>query len=337
MDVPWGRDPEARGVLAALVLVAALTLPGCFGAKTPAANSPSVTSTSSPASPDGAAALPTTSPTAGPTGLPTTRWDAPGSATLTQTLAVARRYAAALHAEKITEGHFHAPSSTWDYWSSGGIHERGIAAIESIYRGATGALDWSKRCHVMAAPGVAVCEGATTNRTEWGSPPPSAPFVTLLAVDGTKLAHVEIFQQSELHPRVHAPVRFCRTAPGPRDTPAVAGRVAATVGDALAGGDTVALRRAVAPDVLFYDTGQAHEVRGWAALVDWWANVPAVELENTKPIAGPGWAVVRWTLHGLSPSGGKQEAFGATVLELRRGKVVRMTLYYDGGNVKLQS
>jgi hypothetical protein len=342
-----GSGSVADALLVGVVLVFAspLAFTGCFGASSPDQGS-SHSTTSTPTAPGGATGptgrstgASTASPpesSATPGGLPASRWDAPGSANLAQTLAVARRYTAALHAETIPKADLFTDAATWDYWSTGGIHVTGAARIDKTYQGAHVALDWSKRCHIMAAPGVAVFEGVTTNLSTYESPPPSAPWLGLLAVDGAKIVHAEIFQQTAYVPAIHAPVRACSAAPGPKDTAEAAKRTGAAAADALATGDTVALRRLVAPGILFYDTGQAHGVRGWKTLFAWWAKVPAVELTNEAPVAGPGWAVVRWTLH-FALAGGNGDTAGATVIEVRDGKVVRMTLYYDGETTKLQS
>ena len=77
-------------------------------------------------------------------------------------------------------------------------------------------------------------------------------------------------------------------------------------------------------------------MRGWDALLAWWARVPQVKLENKQPIAGPGWAVLRWTIRQVFSTGVELALPGATVMEVRDGKVVRMTLYYDSKVLKLQ-
>jgi ketosteroid isomerase-like protein len=247
---------------------------------------------------------------------------------LAQTLAVARRWAAALHAEKIQGAGFYTATATWDH-HAGETHLKGAAAIENIYRDSSAAADWSKG-HILAAPGVAAWEGVFTAVAFVSSP--STPALDLLAVDRDKVAHEEIFQNEG----PSRPVTFFSAAPGPDDTAAVAAKVAAAVGIALASGDQAALHALVASDVLFFDTTQPHGVRGWDALLAWWAKVPQVRLENKQPIVGKGWAVLRWTVREVFSTGVEVALPGATVMEVRDGKVVRMTLYYDSKVLKLQ-
>jgi hypothetical protein len=308
----------------ATALLAGLALAGCAGA-----------GSSAPASPG----APPASCAASATSLapePVSRWDAPGSASLAQTLAVAHLYAAAVHAETIKGAGIYAPSATWDYWPRD-LHYEGGAKIEGAYTGNTG-VDWSKSIHVMAAPGVAVDEGVITAVT-WtsGGTACASPFVVLLAVDGDKVVHEEVFHDMQDVPSAkRAPVEFCGSAPGPRDTAPLAAEAGGAAMDAMATGDEVKLRARVAAGVLFYDTGQTSGRRGWEALLDWWSSVPSVQLETRAPVAGPGWAVVRWTARAVSPAGKAVVMPGATVMEVRRGKVVRMTFYYDAKVISLQ-
>jgi hypothetical protein len=66
-------------------------------------------------------------------------------------------------------------------------------------------------------------------------------------------------------------------------------------------------------------------------------NTPTVEVENQKPFAGPGWAAVRWTIKQVFSTGVGLAIPGTTVMEVRDGKVVRMTLYYLSGVMRLQT
>jgi ketosteroid isomerase-like protein len=157
--------------------------------------------------------------------------------------------------------------------------------------------------------------------------------VSLLAVDGDKIRHEEIF----LNEGRGRPVTFCSTTPGPDDTAKAAHQVGAAVGEAFAAGDRVALQALIAPDVLFYDITEGRGARGADAVDAWLASVPdGVTFVNKKPLSGPGWAVLRWTARRVYSTGVELAMPGATVLEVRDGKVVRMTLYYDSKKVSLQ-
>jgi hypothetical protein len=299
-----------------LLLCASAAVTACGGTSTTASNSPSATITS-----------PSASPSIVPAAEPVSKWDAPGSASLAQTQTTTRRYAAALEAEKIPKAGLYTAASTWDYWPTD-AHVRGAKEIEGIYRDAGAYIDWPKRSHRLAAPGVAVYEGLVKL---YGTS--TTPSLVLLAVDGNKVTHEEIF----LNEGDVRPVTYGVSAPGPKDTAKVAAKVGAAVGDAFAAGDRAALQALVAPDVLFRDTTLPHGVRGWDALLAWWDQVPALTLENKKQISGPGWAVGRWTIRQVFSTGVELAMPGASVMEVRNGKVVRMTLYYNSSVMRLQT
>jgi ketosteroid isomerase-like protein len=301
----------------ALALIGLVALAACGG---------SSTSTS----PGAAATTPSASPSIVPAQEPVSQWDAPGSATLAQTKAVVKKWAAALTAEKIPGAGLYAEDATFDYWASGEIHDQGVTAIEDTYRGAAGTLDWGKG-HPLVAPGVVAYEGMLTAHVDGTA---TFPALSLLAVDGDKITHEEVFLDPG--PDTKRPVVFARSAPGRRDTAEVAAEVATAVGDAFTSGDQVALQGLLSPDVRFYDTELRGGVRGVDAVLAWQSQTPTVELSNQGPIAGPGWAVVRWTVREVYSTGVELAAPGATVMEVRDGKVVRMTLYYDNAGVGLQ-
>jgi hypothetical protein len=299
-----------------LLLCVSAAVSACGGASTTASSSPSATT-----------AAPVTSPSIAPAAEPVSKWDAPGSASLAQTQTTTRRYAAALGAETIPEAGLYTAASTWDYWPTD-AHVRGAKEIEGIYRDAGANIDWPKRSHRLAAPGVAVYEGLAKL---YGTS--TTPSLVLLAVDGNRVTHEEIF----LNEGDVQPVTYGVSAPGPKDTAKVAAKVGAAVGEAFATGDRAALQALVAPDVLFRDTTLPHGVRGWDALLAWWDQVPALTLENKKQISGPGWAVGRWTIRQVFSTGVELAMPGASVMEVRNGKVVRMTLYYNSSVMRLQT
>lgn len=299
--------------LGCAVLALALLLGACGG--------------SSEESPSPSAA-PDASPSVVPAEEPVSQWDAPGSASAAQTAAVAKKYGTAVTAETLPTAGLYAKQATWDYWETD-LHQQGAKRIASNYAGAASSLDWSK-VHVLTAPGVAVDEGLLTAPGTG-----STVFLTLLAVDGNKVVHEEVFLDDP-GSQSKRPVVFARSAPGPKDNAKAAAEVASAVGDAFAAGDQDAIAGLVAPDALFYDTELQHGVRGVDALLGWQSKTPAVELTNQEPISGPGWAVVRWTVRAVYPTGVEVAMPGATVFEVRDGKVARMTLYYDSEVMRLQ-
>ena len=119
----------------------------------------------------------------------------------------------------------------------------------------------------------------------------------------------------------------------------MAAGIGAAVGKAFATRDRAALQALLAPDVLFRDGAATHDVRGLDAALEWWRTVAprrALTIKNRPPLAGPGWAVVRWTgrrfyKDWIFPNGVDESRNGATVIEVRDGKVVRMTVYVEPG------
>lgn len=318
MSGPWKRESGARIALALAVLIGLVALAACGGSSTSTSNSPSA-----------AAATPSASPSLFTAAEPVSQWDAPGTASAAQTRAVANRYAAAVAAETLPTVGLYAKDATWDYWESD-LHDQGAKTLEGTYRSAADSFDWYG-VHVLSAPGVAADEG--TMKAEGTTT--STVSLALLAVDGNKVVHEEVFLDNPSDFEKQR-VTFATSAPGPKDTAKAAARVAAAVGDAFAIGDQAALQDLLAPDILFYDTELTHGVRGADAVLAWHSKTPAVEVTNQEPIAGPGWAVVRWTIRGADVSGIPVAMPGATVMEMRDGQVVRMTLYYDNAVLGLQ-
>ena len=316
--------PSSIAVLGLSLLVVGLTALGlvaisaCGGSDTSASSSPSA-----------AAATPSASPSIVPAEEPVSQWDAPGTASLAQTQAVTRRYATALRTEKIPKAGLYTAASTWDYWPTE-QHVNGASEIEGIYKDAAVTLDWPKQDHILAAPGMGVLEGQLTANPQF-----STPSLALLAVDGDKVTHEEIFLDEQ--DGAKRPMTFCGAAPGPKDTAKVAAKVAAAVGEAFAGGDQAALQELLAPDIHFYDTELTHGVRGVDAVLAWQSNTPTLELKNQNPMAGPGWAATRWTIKQVFSTGVELAMPGTTMMQVRDGKVVRMALYYDSSVMRLQT
>ena len=318
MGGPWKGGSGACVALALVVAIGAVGLAGCGDSSTSTSNSPSAAATTPPAS-----------PSIIPAPEPVSQWDAAGTASLAQTRAVAREYAASVADETLSKGGLYARDATWDYWESD-MHDQGAKAIAATYRSAAESFDWSG-VHVLSAPGAGADEGMLKAE---GSKFATV-FLALLAVDGNKVVHEEVFLDNPSETTKQR-VTFATSAPGSKDTAKAASRVATAVGDAFAAGDQAALQELLAPDILFYDTELLHGSRGVDEVLAWQSRTPTVELTNQAPIAGPGWAVVRWTIRQTDSTGVQVAVPGATVMEVRDGRVERMTLYYDNATIGLQ-
>ena len=84
------------------------------------------------------------------------------------------------------------------------------------------------------------------------------------------------------------------------------------------------------------------ELRGWVAQL--FAGIPDFEYEETHRVIGSGGAVIEYWLRGTpqvgmdgqSTSGTRGEVRSATVLELRDGKIVRNSDYWDAQTLARQ-
>ncbi len=317
MSISWHRSSGVLIALALLALAVAVGLSAC-------GESGGATASTSPS----AAAQPSPSASIIPATEPVTQWDAPGTASAAQALALTRRYAAALHAETLPKAGLYTAKSTMDYWETD-MHVQGGPAIEEFYRGGGDDVDWPQKHHIMVASGVGVDENFLTVDAVNAK----TPALALLAVDGDKIRHEEIF----INPGDTSAVVFATSTAWPHDTAKAAADVCAQVGEAFKTGDRAAMQTLVSPDVLFRDVSLTKGTRGWSGLAAWWDKTPTLTVKNKTPIAGPGWAVGRWTVYQTFSNGFQVAMPGATVMEVRNGKVARMTLYYDSGVIDLQT
>jgi ketosteroid isomerase-like protein len=180
-------------------------------------------------------------------------------------------------------------------------------------------------------PGVAAYEGLFAQS---GQKPTAA--LDLLAVSDGKIGHEEIYLDTS-GSRAASPVTQWPSAPTAADTVARTTKTAMAFADA-ATGNTLKIGLLLADDVLFYDTAQKRERHGATALLRWWSGRTAWTPANRPQdglVVGRGWAAIRWTATGGQASTDDITMPSATVLEIRSGKVVRMTLYYDSATLQL--
>jgi hypothetical protein len=305
---------RSRAAVATLLLVAAvggaLALAACAGKSTSG-------ETTSPSQPVAAV---TPSPT--PTLWSVPQWR-PGSDSLAGTTTVARQWLRLLHSEAFASSHIWAKDVTFDLWAAD-LHLTG-AAVKQLYCGAPGSTDEWGPGHILLRPGVAALEVQF-------SPAPGAVLTSLalLAVSGGKIVHQEVFYNPA--PGEAKPVTPWPTAPGPADTAATTREVAAAFSRAMAAADLATMRRLLAPDVLFYDVADTGGRQGSGLFATWWNSLRPVtfqEMPHAPLAVGEGWAVARWTATGIDTYMPYTIVPGATVYEVRNGKIVRLTLYYE--------
>lgn len=152
----------------------------------------------------------------------------------------------------------------------------------------------------------------------------------LFRLRGEKIAVIEYFPTiywatEDLGERWHpAPLHPSRD---PRDTEAAAAAVARSYAEALRAKDAAALVRLAARDVDFLDVER--DVRGGrtelAARYRRMFRRPSdLTFSDLREFSGAGWAAIMWT--AASPSM-QSRATGLTVLEIRRGRIARETVY----------
>lgn len=299
-------------VLQALVLATGLA--ACGGSDT--------TASSSPTTPPPVA---TTSPSAASTAG---SWQM-GTDSVAATSRIAKRWLATLRTERFAASGLWSDQASFDLWASD-THASGAAAVRDVYVGAAPDSTWTVG-HALVSPGVVAYEGLF----ESGDQKPTA-VLDLLAVSGGKVSHEEVYLDTS-GGRSAEPVTQWPSAPTSADTVARTKRTARAFAEA-ATGNTLKIGLLLADDVLFYDTAQKRERRGATALLRWWGGRTAWAYANRPTdglIVGPGWAAVRWTATGGQTSTDDITMPGAMVLEIRSGKVVRMTLYYDAATMPL--
>jgi hypothetical protein len=300
-------------LLGCALLVAVLALVACGGSST----EPSASPTAPP-------------PTLTPSPTPAAGSWQPGDDPVTATRRVAAKLLATLRTERFAASDLWSPQATFDLWAASDTHVSSAEAIKEVYAGAAPDSDWTAG-HTLSTSGVAAWEGLFTK----GQTPTVA--LDLVAVSGDRIGHEEIYLDTSGGRRAE-PVTQWPSPPASTDTVARTSKTAKAFVDAVTESGTLKLGLLLADDVLFYDTAQKREQRGATALLRWWGGRAAAIIEPRPDgglIVGPGWAAVRWTATGGQTSTEGITMPGAAVLEIRSGKVVRMTLYYDSATLAL--
>ena len=125
-----------------------------------------------------------------------------------------------------------------------------------------------------------------------------------------------------------------RSAPGSADTAAAADGVALRYAAALQAKDAAAVADTSAPEIAFVDTASSTVGSDPDAVRTHYAAIfrkpDDLTFSNLRYASGRGWAVVLWT---AASSSSTLSADGATMLEIRGGRIARETLYYNSAKV----
>jgi ketosteroid isomerase-like protein len=314
MERKWRKVATGAALLAIATLFTAGALAGCGGGAPQTSPLPTATT----------AASATPSPTPSPT--PTIAFEPwpPGTASAAQALAVVDKYAARTKAETLATADLLAADSTLDVWLAN-EHLKGADVVDYFTK-APEVLDWS-RGTVLAAVGAAAVECTVTNVDA----AITMRCLEVLTIGDGKITHLEVYGNGTESDLV-APPKPVGMKPGPADTAAAAKAAVTAYFTALAKGDMTAAAAPYSPQVVFQDTTVTGKAGGAQAAIAWHTKlvaVPNMSMEPKSVIAGKGWAVARWLLSGETSPGTLASVRGATVFEVRGGKIVRQTLYYN--------
>jgi len=176
------------------------------------------------------------------------------------------------------------------------------------------------------------------------------PSLEVLRLRGGKVVQTDVYYLDAYFGRPPVPLA---TAPGPSDTEAASLRTAGAYWAALRRLDPAALGRLYTDATVYRDVASARQYKGATATAAAHARVFAmhgVAYSGGEVVAGPGWAAVLWARtdrEGGKPHtqvsipaewtkrAGRPTIDGATVLEIRGGKIVRETVYCDHLRTKL--
>ena len=265
------------------------------------------------------------------------RWTE-GTDNLKQTRAVARDYLAAVWARDVSlrVSELYADTCTLDAPLDG---TRSDDALTTKYTWGIweSNLYWSRDAATYVAPGAAVIVGAVMDDPD--DPTMVIPYLDMLAVSDGKITHEEIVGDPHETGVLTKGWKPTAAAPGPGDTAKEARAVAAKVREVISHtGDFASLKKVYDPDIVLLDTSEQKPLRGVKAVLAGHEDTAGVaEVDSfavEPPIAGPGWALLRFRANGTVDL----EALslpGAIFMDIRDGKVVRMATYYDSTVVDL--
>jgi ketosteroid isomerase-like protein len=304
-----------------LTVVGLVALSACGGSGTTTAGS------SSPMPVDGDPASPTAAPSVAAT---------PVALVGTDSVAVTRRVVdlarAALHAPTAAKlARPYADEVVGDDHAYG-AHFEGKSAVRKMFRKNLAEYSGARWVAGYAGRGWAVIE------ERWDFTKTYGGTIQLLIVqearNGKVVREDDYYQTFDNLPEGQPlEPRPLTSAPGPADTPAAAEAVALNYAAALQAKDAAAVAALSAPSVDFTDTASSTVGRSpeevQAAYSRIFGSPADLAFTQLRYAFGRGWATVMWTASAESSGAGG----GATMLEIRGGKISRETLYYTSTNV----
>ena len=307
------REHRCRAGLSAGLAIAALALllasaTGCGGSTTTATNGGST-------------------PQASPS-VAATPQRLVGSDSVAVTQKAVDTYRAAWDARSVAQlGPLYARDVVFDCHATG-VHVDGRAAFLKLM-GEVCAMTTSARALAgHAGPGWGVLE----LRQDFAKG--SIQLLQLVETRGGKIVRLANYYQpieSQLSPLRSA--NPLRSAPGPADTLAASKAVTLAYAAALQKKDAAAVAALSAPTIAFVDTASSTLGSSPGDVQRHYAKIfeTPTDLAFTHPryAVGRGWAAVVWTVGSQSQGA---SASGVTMLEMRRGKIRRETLYYNSSN-----
>lgn len=266
------------------------------------------------------------------------RWR-PGTEGLKETTRVVRQFTSALRDGSMATRQLWTVTATLDDWADK-VAVLGPNAVRAWYAASAKTTHWGRLHALIGEPGLlpdgrtAVLEGSLDRADDPGW---RTAVLHLVAVSDGKISAEELYFDGGGHGGLPTP---CSGSPSESDGRAAI-EAAQSLGDALSYGVRSWLMESpdlFAPDVRFLDITQPRESTGFSAIVEWFAGLPDVRFwpaYSQRPVVGYGWVVLRWSITGRGANGSIVNEPGPTVLEIRGGKIARMTMYYDSRDIKL--
>ncbi len=309
----WGRA-SAASALTLVVVVAAFALVACGASSTPASTS----SSASPTATATQAASATPVHLAGSDSVEATQEVVDAFGAGVATLSGARF--APLYADDVVFDDF-----------AFGMHGEGKAVVLKELRRSLRGADGARVLAGYADRGWGVLEHRWDFHTVW------IQSITVLEIRDGKIVTESWYYQDPVNLPDGKPLepKPLTSRLAPADTAAVAEAVALKYAAALQAKDAAAVAALSAPKIAFMDTAYSAAGTRRGQVQAQYARIfkgPAdLAFTDLRYAVGPGWATLIWVAD--SPSWASSSGSGATMLEIRDGKIRRETLYYNANSM----